>query len=99
MSDKITESVIEKFAVELLEKQDFRYIYGPDIAPDSKNPERESFENVILIERLKKSATRINPETPQDIREDTIKQIQRLNSPELIANNESFHCMLTGGGH
>ena len=28
-----------------------------------------------------------------DVKEDAIKQIQRLNSPELIANNEAFHRM------
>jgi len=32
-----------------------------------------------------------------DIRGDAIKQILRLNSPELIANNEAFHRMLTEG--
>jgi type I site-specific restriction-modification system R (restriction) subunit len=34
---------------------------------------------------------------PADVKEDAIKQIQRLNSPELIANNEAFHRMLTEG--
>ena len=32
---KITESEIEKFAIELLERQGYQYIYAPDIAPDS----------------------------------------------------------------
>ena len=31
---KITESQIEKFAIELLEKQDCQYIYAPSIALD-----------------------------------------------------------------
>ena len=31
---KITESEIEKFAVELLEKQSYQYIYAPSIAPN-----------------------------------------------------------------
>ena len=97
MSDKITESAIEKFAIELLEKQDFHYIYGPDIAPDTDNPERETFEDVILHERLRQSVARINPEIPPDIREDAIKKILRLNSPELITNNETFHRLLTEG--
>ena len=35
---KITESVIEKFAIELLEKQGYQYIYAPDIAPGSETP-------------------------------------------------------------
>jgi len=32
MQDKITESAIEKFTIELLEKQGYQYIYAPDIA-------------------------------------------------------------------
>jgi len=40
---------------------------------------------------------RINPAIPADAREEAIKQILRLNSPELIANNEAFHRMLTEG--
>jgi len=96
-TNKITESTIEKFAIELLEKQGYQYIYAPSIAPDSETPERESFEDVLLTERLQTAVGRINPSIPSDIREDAIKQIQRLNSPELIANNEAFHRMLTEG--
>jgi len=94
---KITESAIEKFAIELLEKSGYHYIYAPSIAPDSETPERESFEDVLLLERLQAAVGRINPSIPSDIREDAIKQIQRLNSPELIANNEAFHRLLTEG--
>jgi len=96
--DKITESEIEKFTIELLEKQGYQYLYAPSIALDSDTPERgESFEDVLLMERLQTAVGRINPSIPSDIREDAIKQIQRLNSPELIANNETFHRMLTEG--
>jgi len=31
---KVTESEIERFAIELLEKQGYQYIYAPSIAPD-----------------------------------------------------------------
>ena len=95
--NKITESAIEKFAIELLEKQGYQYIYAPSVAPDSSTPERENFEDVLLMERMQTAVGRINPSIPADIREDAIKQIQRLNSPELIANNEAFHRMLTEG--
>ncbi len=94
---KITESAIETFAIKLLEKQGFEYVYGPDIAPDGIKPERQSFEDVILIDRLQQAVGRINPRVPADAREDAIKQILRLNSPELIVNNENFHRMLTEG--
>ncbi|MEI8245102.1 MAG: type I restriction endonuclease subunit R [Lentisphaerota bacterium] len=97
MTNKITESHIEQFALELLEKQGYQYIYGPDIAPDSDTPARQSFEDVLLLDKLRNAVARINPEIAADVREDAIKQIQRLNSPELIANNEAFHRMLTEG--
>lgn len=97
MSEKITENEIEKFAIELLEKQGYQYIYAPSIAPDNETPERESFEDVWLMERLQTAVGRINPTIPADIRENAIKQVLRLNSPELIANNEAFHRMLTEG--
>jgi len=94
---KITESEIEKFAIELLECQGYQYIYAPDIAPDSDTPERDRFEDVLLLERLRKAVGRINPDIPADSREDAIRQVRRLNSPELISNNEAFHRMLTEG--
>ncbi|MDY0387533.1 MAG: type I restriction endonuclease subunit R [Methanolobus sp.] len=95
--NKITESEIENFAIELLERQGYQYIYAPDIAPDSDTPERNSFEDVLLLERLRTAVARINPDIPVDAREDAIRQLQRLNSPELITNNETFHRMLTEG--
>ncbi len=95
--ERITESAIEKFTIKLLEKQGYQYIYAPSIAPDSDTPERQSFEDVLFLERLQTAVGRFNPTIPSDTREDAIKQILRLNSPELIANNEAFHRMLTEG--
>lgn len=71
--NKISESTIEQFAIELLEKSGYQYIYGPDIAPDSVTPERQSFEDVLLIERLTAFVVRINSNVPADAREDAIK--------------------------
>ena len=72
---KITESAIEKFTIDLLEKAGYQYIYGPTIAPDGETPERESFEDVLLMDRLRKAMGRINPTVPQECREDAVKQI------------------------
>ena len=35
---KITESEIEEYAIELLEKQGYQYIYAPNIGPDLPAP-------------------------------------------------------------
>jgi type I restriction enzyme R subunit len=94
---KITENAIETFCIELLEKQGYEYIYAPDIAPDSDNPQRSSFEEVILPSRLTDAVARINPTIPCDAQQEAIKEISRIHSPELLTNNESFHRMLTEG--
>jgi len=59
--EKITENAIEEHAIQLLGTQGYTYIHGPSIAPDSDTPERHSFEDVLLLDRLQ-SAPR-KPET------------------------------------
>ena len=103
---KITENTIEEFSIELLERLGYQYIYAPDlsacdaqadIAHDGEKPERASYEEVLLTERLQNAIRRINPKVPADSQEEAFKEIQRINSPELLTNNESFHRMLTEG--
>jgi len=94
---KITENEIELFAIELLEKLGFEYIYAPSIAPDSDMPMRESFAEVILKEKLQNALTAINPTLDYDLIEYAVKQCQRLRTTELLTDNETFHKMLTEG--
>lgn len=94
---RITESHIEEFTIELLEKQGYEYIYAPDIAPDGDTPERDSYEQVLLLERLRRAVRRINPDIPAEQQEEAIREIQRIASPELLTNNETFHRYLTEG--
>ena len=82
-----------KTLIEFYKKQGYQYIYIASIAPDlsacdaqagSETSERQSFEDVLLLERLQSAVGRIKLSIPADVREDTIKQILRFNSPELI---------------
>jgi type I restriction enzyme R subunit len=94
---KLTESAIETLVIERLQSLGYSYVYAPDIAPDSAHPERENFTDVILDERLRKAITRINPTLPTAGLDEAVKTIQRIHSPELLANNEAFHRLLTEG--
>lgn len=94
---RITENIIESFAIDLLSQMGYDYLYGPDIAPDGENPERANYEEVLLINRVQKAVARLNPGIPADARAEAIKEIQRIASPELLANNETFHRLLTEG--
>ena len=94
---RITENTIEEFSIELLERLGYEYIYAPSIAHDGENPERSSYEEILLTNRMAEAVRRINPTVPAAAQEEAIKEIQRIHSPELLTNNESFHRMLTEG--
>jgi type I restriction enzyme R subunit len=87
----ITESHIETFAIETLQSLGWEYIYGLAIAPGAEKQERESFEQVVLIERLRKAVSILNPHIPTDAQEQAIQKVLRIYSPDLLFNNETFH--------
>jgi type I restriction enzyme, R subunit len=93
----ISENHIELLTIQRLEQLGYSYIYGPAVAPDSDTPERESFEQVLLTARLQKAVQKINPSLPAAAHTEAIREVQRIASPELLANNETFHRYLTEG--
>jgi type I restriction enzyme R subunit len=93
----LTESDIELLTIELLEKQGYQYLYGPNLAPDGMHPERDDYEQVLLTDRLQNAIRAINPTVPLDAQREALKEIQRIQSPELLTNNETFHRLLTEG--
>ena len=97
MNKRLNEDAIETLAIERLKTLGYEYIHGAEIAPDSTTPERESFADVLLIARLRQAVKRINPTIAQPALDEAIKTIQRISSPELLANNEAFHRLLTEG--
>lgn len=93
----LNENAIEALAISRLQALGYHYLYAPDIAPDADVPERSSFADVLLIERLKKAVKHINPTIPTSVLDEAVKIVQRISSPELLANNETFHRFLTEG--
>ena len=94
---KLTEGAIETFAINLFERLGYDYVYAPDIAPDGGSHERSSYDEVVLTERLRSTVRRINPSIPLAAQQEALKEVKRIHSPELLANNETFHRMLTEG--
>ncbi len=94
---KLTESAIENFAIKLFERSGYAHLYGPDIAPDGEYPERSHYAEVLLVGRLEQALQRINPKLSNDVLHLALKEVQRIQSPDLLANNEAFHRLLTEG--
>jgi type I restriction enzyme R subunit len=94
---KITENDIELWAIEELESLGWKYIHGAEIAPDGDIPERNSFADVILKVRLQEAIVRNNPSIPFEAQHEALKIVERIASPDLMANNQEFHELLTEG--
>jgi type I restriction enzyme R subunit len=94
---RLTESAIEDFAIKLFERLGYDYIHAPDIAPDGDKPERSRYDEVLLTGRLEAALKRINPKLSLALLLAGLKEVQRIHSPELLANNEAFHRLLTEG--
>lgn len=90
----ITENDIELYTIEELEKQGFRYVYGPSIAPDGEVPERQAYHDILLVGRLRAAIQKLNPHIPADAQEQALNIVQRIASPDLLNNNETFHKLL-----
>jgi len=95
----ITEQEIEEAALEILKELDYTIIGGIDIAPDGISPEREKWSDVVLVQRLKDAIDRIdaNKHIPREAKEEAVKKVLRIASPQLIQDNKSFHNMLVNG--
>lgn len=91
-----TENEIEAYNLELLADLGYDYQHGSAIAPEGTQPERQSFSDVLLKDRLGRAIDRLNPHIPADIRAAAQRDLQ-IASPDLISSNETFHRYLTEG--
>ena len=94
---QLHESDIEQMLIELLKAKGYQYLYGPDIAPDGETPLRASFEEVVLRDKLETAVRKLNPSLPYSVQDEAVKTVLRISSPDVLANNEEFHRLLTEG--
>lgn len=93
----MTEDQLEQETLGWLGEQGYTHLYGPDIAHDGDNPERESYRDVILTMRLRTAIARLNPLVPLAAREDALRQVLELGGPVQLSANRLFHRLLVSG--
>lgn len=90
MTQRITESAVEEFCLEVLEGQGYRFI-----SPEELN--RTEPERVIVEPTLREMVASLNSDVPQHAQDEAIKKVLTLSSQNLLENNEEFHRYLTEG--
>ncbi len=92
-----TESIVEEAALEWLAGLSWQVAHGPDIAPDTPNAERDSYDEVVLERRLRDALAELNPGLPVAALDDAFRKLTLPEGPSLDARNRSFHRMLVDG--
>lgn len=93
----MTEEQLEQEALGWLAEVGYIHLHGPDLAPDGGRPERQSYQQVLLLERLRHAIARLNPSIPAPAREDALRQVMDLGIPSLLSANRRFHQLLVAG--
>ncbi|MYB96407.1 type I restriction endonuclease subunit R [Candidatus Poribacteria bacterium] len=95
--DTIYESNIEEASLSWFAELGYTVLHGPDIAPDTPDAERSSYNAVILTRRLRDAVAHLNPNIPTDAQEEAVRKVLNPDSPALVQNNRTFHQMLVDG--
>jgi type I restriction enzyme R subunit len=93
----MTEAIVEDAALDYLRSLGYQTLSGPVVAEDGSAPERASYEQVVLLGRLRDAAVRINPDLPAAVVDDAIRMSLRSESQNTLAENERFHRLLVDG--
>ncbi|WP_294535675.1 type I restriction endonuclease subunit R [uncultured Rhodoblastus sp.] len=91
------ESHVEEATLAWLEELGYSVANGFEIGPDGRHPERASYGDVILAERLRKAIHKLNPELLAETREEVLTKILRSETPLLIAENRRLHRYMIEG--
>lgn len=75
----------------------YQAVYGPDIAPTGNAPERDSYSDVVLEDRLRTAIMRLNPDLESETVDDVVRQVLRIDTPSLPVANRNFHLLLRDG--
>ena len=94
---KFSESHVEDATLEWFSGLGYAVLHGPDISPDGPTPERVSYDQVLLTERLREALERLNPHLPAETLEEVLRKVQQTETPSLIEENRRLHRYLIEG--
>jgi len=93
----LNESHIEEATLEWFRELGYESILGLELAPGEPRAERDSYAAVILEGRLQQAIGKLNPNIPEEGKEEAFRKVLRLATPSLIQANRTFHAMLRDG--
>ena len=93
----IAESHVEEAALAWLAELGYATANGLDIGPDGNAPERASYGDVLLVERVRAAIAKLNPTLTAETRAEVLAKLLQAETPSLVAENRRLHRYLIEG--
>ena len=93
----MNETQLENLCLDWFAENGWEVVHGVDIAPDSSNPLRKDYKQVLIESDLQTAFERLNPHLPVSCFEQVLQKLTKPESLDLITNNRAFHHMLLEG--
>ncbi|WP_333661531.1 type I restriction endonuclease subunit R [Acinetobacter sp.] len=93
----MNETQLENLCLDWFAENGWEVVHGVDIAPDSSNPLRKDYKQVLIEADLQTAFERLNQHLPVSCFEQVLRKLSKPESLDLITNNRAFHHMLLEG--
>ncbi|QQV11057.1 type I restriction endonuclease subunit R [Acinetobacter johnsonii] len=93
----MNETQLENLCLDWFAENGWEVVHGIDIAPDSCNPLRKDYKQIVLEADVQAAFERLNPHLPASCFEQVLLKLSKPESLDLVTNNRTFHCMLLEG--
>ncbi len=90
-------ALVEQPALEWLADVGWTHVDGRDLPAEASAAERKLWSDVVLVDRLHRAVSRINPDLPSDAVQRACELAMTGTSPSLIEDHRGFHELLTSG--
>ena len=93
----LSEAEVEAVLLDQLGALGYACLNDAVSGPDGPAPEREAYSDTILAGRLRAAIARLNPQIPEDAREDALRRVMASDRPSLIEENRRLHRAMVEG--
>jgi type I restriction enzyme, R subunit len=97
MASFLDEGDIERSLLEQFGELGYETAPGAEISPGGERPERRSYGDVVLRDRLRAALVKLNAHLPAGAVEEALRRVERSEVPGLVESNRRFHKMLVEG--
>lgn len=93
----MNETQLENLCLDWFAENGWEVVHGIDNAPESSNPLRKDYKQVLIESDLHAAFERLNPHLPTSCFEQVWQKLSKPESLDLVINNRAFHRMLLEG--